>query len=1146
MSTSRDTITLAALEQTVAKADAAAILVPQRILRRIIKQHAHLPGIGLSVPHRKVYVLHREALLAIADRAELELPIERQLPEKVIVLAQPAAERLSLLSSDEALTYVWRLLFHGRIHLLMDDLIAQQRLTVFQIRNRIRELERTSFEEIRTVLRSEDLLLPPKDDPSVYVEFVAVYLELRYFASSLLPAYFPSLGDTRLIDQLIARDVPAAEIFASTRPEGAPAQPDRSELLGGPELPDAAIAPRSTRRLPQRIYRKLAAAADRFGPLGNAIRSTVNWIQNSDWLRRKAGRAERFAALANVAQLATRLQGALGFSDGERNDWERALKELVNAADGRGWTPALRLLYDLQNVCLDHERGIYALDLIGWICSGFKQGIKRPLPGQREIMIAKHLRGAVNRLPTVPMDGKHRRQLSALLNSAEHRAQGTLRARFGPILLGSFDAVQLVPHNLPEQIARDKLIDELLDTIVEHGYLTMGDLRDGISRNNLKLPDVTQWKELQSGDQLLQIDRLLGPRMDGVYRRGEVYLRFPQKLSSLAFGTPPGRFLTQYVAIPFGGAYVLLEFIQHLVNAFRGHHEAVPEHSAALPIDLPTLPPTPHDAPVHLTALPIVLMLGGFLLGLLHHAGFRLLCLEVLLVLGRGLRKVFYEFPVRVLKQPWVQAIVRSWPFKLFQQYFLKPGVLTVALLAVLSLILRKLPAVETSTAVFVIVNLVLNSRFGRTVDEMVTDWVVTTWHRFRIHVLAAFVRGIMELFQGILDAIERLLYTVDEWLRFRAGEGSLATAIKAVLAVIWSVVNYVIRFFVTLLIEPQINPIKHFPVVTVSHKVILPTLPLLIGVLQPFVGELATPLATAIVFLTPGIFGFLVWELKENWRLYAANRPKNLRPVRVGHHGETMLQLMRPGFRSGTLPKLFAHLRRAGRRAYWTDNWRASERQLHALHDVEELVRRFVDRELAALLEASRGWGAAQLTAGEIELGINAVRIELYSPDHGEDSLWISFEEHAGWLVAGLSRRGWLDQLSTESRTTFENALAGFYKMAGVDLIREEIEATLSLADADYAITDEGLVSWQSGQAERHLLCDLHDGDMTELWDPVRDLNRRYWPIDPKRLLDSNRPISWDRWVATWQAHPKTHAGSRKHESTKADGTDSAASQPA
>jgi hypothetical protein len=68
--------------------------------------------------------------------------------------------------------------------------------------------------------------------------------------------------------------------------------------------------------------------------------------------------------------------------------------------------------------------------------------------------------------------------------------------------------------------------------------------------------------------------------------------------------------------------------------------------------------------------------------------------------------------------------------------------------------------------------------------------------------------------------------------------------------------------------------------------------------------------------FLLPGIFGFLVWELKENWRLYAANRPADLQPVLIGHHGETMARFLRRGLHSGTLPKLFAKLRRSETRA--------------------------------------------------------------------------------------------------------------------------------------------------------------------------------------------------------------------------------------
>ena len=62
--------------------------------------------------------------------------------------------------------------------------------------------------------------------------------------------------------------------------------------------------------------------------------------------------------------------------------------------------------------------------------------------------------------------------------------------------------------------------------------------------------------------------------------------------------------------------------------------------------------------------------------------------------------------------------------------------------------------------------------------------------------------------------------------------------------------------------------------------------------------------------------FGFIFWEVKENWRLYRANRSPTLGPVSIGPHGETLAGLLQPGFHSGTVPKLYARLRAAERQA--------------------------------------------------------------------------------------------------------------------------------------------------------------------------------------------------------------------------------------
>ena len=47
-----------------------------------------------------------------------------------------------------------------------------------------------------------------------------------------------------------------------------------------------------------------------------------------------------------------------------------------------------------------------------------------------------------------------------------------------------------------------------------------------------------------------------------------------------------------------------------------------------------------------------------------------------------------------------------------------------------------------------------------------------------------------------------------------------------------------------------------------------------------------------------------------------------------------------------------------------------------------------------------------------------------------------MSFADRSGWLVAGVHRAGWLHELNDLQRTTLENALAGLYKLAGVDFV--------------------------------------------------------------------------------------------------------------
>ena len=109
-------LTLTDLEQALAAADPAALLVPPRVLRRVIKKHSGLTGPGLQVPHRKSYVIGRDALLALADRGDLGLKPDRELPDMLLLFPTPDPRKLRRLPPGATLLKYWRLLFHARVH----------------------------------------------------------------------------------------------------------------------------------------------------------------------------------------------------------------------------------------------------------------------------------------------------------------------------------------------------------------------------------------------------------------------------------------------------------------------------------------------------------------------------------------------------------------------------------------------------------------------------------------------------------------------------------------------------------------------------------------------------------------------------------------------------------------------------------------------------------------------------------------------------------------------------------------------------------------------------------------------------------------------------------------------------------------------
>jgi hypothetical protein len=1095
-------LTVAELGRIVRRVEPSAFVVPGRIVRRAIKHHRGLPALLLRVPHRLLYTIDRESALEVVDREELGLQPDEPIPSTLILLAEPDANDLADRPSAVILRDFWRMLFHARVHVELEARFAGERVSPAGLRERIRRLDLSAFEEARSVLRADELLLPPRDDEPTFVEFAAVYLSLRAFADHLLPRFFPAIRDYETVDRLLAEDIDAEVLLASTRLPGSAeiAHVSRKEVDDDPRPilepepePEAPSVPE---------YRRLLAKAEVVEGRGNLVRAAILRTYAARLAGPSRAGQARSSARDAMNLLASRLKAALGFDEARLREWRLALVAPLERSSQGFWTPEARLLYDLQKVCFDHERPFYAVDLVEWSLSMGRRPIKRLLPNHQDVLMMQHLQGAARHLAAARLPDADRARFSKLLTEAVHRAEGQLRDRFRPEIVKVLDQTGFEARDLPERVALQKINEELLDRVVHRGFLSMGDLRDALSRNNRKLPDLAGPAEFVRGDRLLKANRRLALALDGVYHRGEIYLRVLQRLSSLAFGTRTGRLLTRYLILPYGGAAVILEGLQHVVG---------PISEWVIGDEMRLLNP-------------LSLAIDGTVaIGLLYSTEYRRSFGRFLTLGFQVLQHLLIGVPSWVLRREWLRRIFASPIFALAWRGGILPLSLAGIVYSVRPASITPVQSLTASGLIFLSTSLLLTTRAGRNLEEMTLDSIGRTWSWLVSSLVPGLFRLVMDLFDQILEAIERVIYTVDEWLRFRGGQGRSSLAAKAILGLAWFFIAYVVRFVVTLLIEPQVNPIKHFPVVTVSHKIMLTQLFRVEGIMTGLFGsELGPPIAVTVLGLIPGIFGFLVWELKENWRLYEANRPETLRPVVIGHHGETMTRLLKPGFHSGTVPKVFAKLRRAERKALRTGHGKWARNQLARLHGVEEDIRHFVDRDFLTLLLQSRSMGGTPLAIGAVVPGTKRFLVEVIRPGRIGPGLWLSFEEHSGWLVAGIAEPGWLPELTPTERDAFASALMGLYKMAGVELIREPIVEALGPDPAAFDFREEGLVVWPSEISSTEILyllrptpgappmVTINDACDPAITDPP--------PLDTARLLFTNVEITWKDWVGLWE----------------------------
>lgn len=1104
---------------------AGVIVADPRVIRRVIKHHRSVHGL---VPHGRCYPISRAQLLDVADFGMLGVPLAN-IPAEVILVARPTPGELRQRTDSENLTRLWRAVFHARVHVALQRLVAMGNLDDAAVRERIECVGQTEFDEIRANLRHDDAVLPPFDDREVYVEFAATFLELRYFSPGLLVTTFPGLQEIARIDATLAMDLDPRPLIEHGCPKGVVTFPPTLRLPSSaatttfgpmssrtPEIQAVAVSIREAK--------SLLGKADKARASDNDVRAILLSARAENVADPALSQRASQILATSLAALDRRLTAALAATEEPVENapgWERILRPLARRAAAEKtilrYGVEARLLYRLQRACVASERPRKIVDLPTWILSWGKLGIVRDANATRCLLVARQIEQAVPMVHAARVPSHERAALSQGIRLAVVQAEARVRRELRPRIRSVLDKVGLVPSSTPEELARDKLIDELVDQILRQGFLSFPQLRDALSRNELKLQDLRGAAQLVMGDPLIALDKALFLQLDGIYQRSDGYLRALQRASSLPFGTHAGRVVFLYVILPMASSFVLLEGLGHIINP------------------LLRLAGT---EPLAILSLASFLLTSVLAFALIHSLPFRAFAWQILQVLGVILAWVFFRIPRAIFSLPPVKRFFALPAVRLVLRRVLLPLLLAAAVYYFSPLRAEDLSlAWAGALGAFAIVSGIMGTRLGIRVEDFLVEQLVPTWQVASRQWIPGLLQAVSGVFATAMDWLQRAIYRVDELLRFHRGDETLLLVVRAVAGLGWAVFAYVIRLYVTLLVEPEINPLKHFPVVTVSHKLFLPFTPQALALLQtafsPLGSILGGALAGVTVFLLPSASGFLMWELKENYRLYRATRPEHLHPSRIGPHGETMRGLLVAGIHSGAVPKLYERLRRAAQR----DDELARRRKAGSpvrgdsglatfragIREVEVGIRRFVERELIATIHASKRWKLGRLTVKSVALSSNRIRVKLTCEGMGGGACDLTIEQQAGVIVAGLPRPGFLLALQSVSpigALLFENALAGFYHRAEVDFVREQLEAELP-EGAQYEIAEEGLVVWPLGDFRTEHVYSFELDHPKTVAPTIRgkagDLPARV--LDTRRFLYRHQPVSWIAWVAAWLA---------------------------
>ena len=199
----------------------------------------------------------------------------------------------------------------------------------------------------------------------------------------------------------------------------------------------------------------------------------------------------------------------------------------------------------------------------------------------------------------------------------------------------------------------------------------------------------------------------------------------------------------------------------------------------------------------------------------------------------------------------------------------------------------------------------------------------------------------------------------------------------------------------------------------------------------------------------------------------------------------------------------------------------RARRRAKEGLHHVEEAIAKFALRQFASLLAAVPAFGAADVAVSHIHIASNRIDIVLACPSIDPAPTTIRIELAGRWLVASIVARGWFAKVTDPGkRKILEMALAGFYKLAAIDIVREQIEHALHTAGATtptFDLADEGLVVWPRADYDTEVVYNLmsHRLKRSVRGEPLEGETPA---LAGKQVQFGKQPVYWSVWSTSWR----------------------------